>query len=305
MLTLRQQILRDLLSRGTAGGPSIADAFGVSRMAVSKAVASLRQDGFQIGAQAGAGYYLEGLAPSLVPDEVAARVESPLWGSIFGGEVVSSTNDLALEAGRSGSPGPAAFVAAEQTAGRGRLGRSWRSPRGGVYLSMLLRPTVDPSLLSTLSLVCGLSVADVATHYGVGPLVKWPNDVWADGEKLAGILLESQVSTDGVDFVVVGIGVNPLGQARPAEIAAGLLDRFAVRYERWLAEGFYPFADEFNLIEMNRDAAVTVRDRSGTPIAQGVCEGVDVHGRLLLRQSDGSVAPVSSGEVTLRQPSAL
>lgn len=302
MLTLRQQILRELLTTGSVGGPAVADAFGVSRMSVSKAVGSLRQDGYDIESRAGAGYSLVDVAPHLVPDEVGARVESAFWGEIGGDTVVTSTNDLALAAGRSGLRGPAAFVAAEQTAGRGRLGREWRSPAGGVYLSILVRPDVDPADASTLSLVAALAVADVATSYGVGPLVKWPNDVWADGDKLAGILLESQVSTDGIDFIVVGIGINPLATVRPAEVAASLLDRFAERYERWLREGFTPFADEFNLIEMNRGAAVAVRNRGGELLAEGECAGVDVHGRLLLRQPDGSILAVSSGEVTLRQP---
>ena len=302
MLTLRQQILRELLTTGVVGGPAVADAFGVSRMSVSKAVGSLRQDGYTIESRAGAGYSLADLAPQLIPDEVAARVESPFWDEIGGGTVVTSTNDLALAAGRAGTRGPAAFVAAEQTAGRGRLGRTWRSPAGGVYLSMLVRPDVDPADVSTLSLITALAVADVATSAGVGPLVKWPNDVWADGDKLAGILLESQMSTDGIDFIVIGVGVNPLATVRPAEVAADLLDRFAVRYERWLVEGFAPFADEFNLIEMNREAEVAVRNRGGELLAEGECTGVDVHGRLLLRQADGSVLAVSSGEVTLRQP---
>lgn len=302
MLTLRQQILRELLTVGIVGGPAVADAFGVSRMSVNKAVASLRQDGFDIEARAGAGYSLAGIPQQLVADEVAARLESDVWAEIGGGAVVTSTNDLALAAGRAGNRGPAAYVAAEQTAGRGRLGRTWRSPVGGVYLSILVRPDVDPSEAATLSLVTALAVADVATEYGVGPMVKWPNDVWADGDKLAGILLESQVSTDGIDFIVVGIGVNPLGTARPAEVAASLLDAFAIRYDRWLSEGFTPFADEFNLIEMNREATVTVRNRGGEVLSEGEVTGVDVHGRLLLRQPDGSIVAVSSGEVTLRQP---
>lgn len=302
MLTLRQQILRELLTTGSMGGPAMADAFGVSRMAVNKAVASLRQDGYDIEARAGSGYVLAGVPQQLVTDEVAARTTWDFWEEIGGGAVVTSTNDLALAAGRVGNRGPAAYVAAEQTAGRGRLGRTWRSPAGGVYLSILVRPDVDPAEVATLSLVTALAVADVATVHGVGPLVKWPNDVWADGEKLAGILLESQVSTDGIDFIVVGVGVNPFGTARPAEIAASLLDRFAVRYERWLRDGFSPSADEFNLIEMNAGAMVAVRNRGGELLAEGEGAGVDVHGRLLLRQPDGSIVAVSSGEVTLRQP---
>lgn len=302
MLTLRQQILRELLTTGSVGGPAVADAFGVSRMAVSKAVASLRQDGYGIESRAGSGYTLAGLAPQLVPDEVAARVGSEFWGLVGGGHTVTSTNDLAMAAGRAGEAGPAVFLAAEQSAGRGRLGREWRSPVGGVYLSMLLRPSVEVGSIATLSLVAALAVADVATGAGIAPMVKWPNDVWADGDKLAGILLESQASTDGVDFVVVGIGVNPLATVRPADVAAGLLDAFAARYDRWLDYGFTPFADEFNLIELNLDTPVTVRNRNGELLAEGIAQGVDVHGRLLLRQPDGSVAATSSGEVTLRQP---
>ena len=117
---------------------------------------------------------------------------------------VGSTNDEALSAGRAGAPHGWAVAARAQTAGRGRRGHAWESPRGNLYLSVVLRPQVEPSRLPGLAAACGLGVADVLRS----ARLKWPNDLLAEGRKLAGILVEVARDDAGAPFAVCGLGVN-------------------------------------------------------------------------------------------------
>lgn len=119
-------------------------------------------------------------------------------------ESTGSTNDDAREAGREGAPAGLVVVAGSQGNGRGRRGAVWVSPPGqGLAFTVLLHPSENKALWPRLSLAAGLAVAEALDRFGVAPEVKWPNDVWVGGRKIAGILVEA-----GEDFVVAGIGIN-------------------------------------------------------------------------------------------------
>jgi BirA family biotin operon repressor/biotin-[acetyl-CoA-carboxylase] ligase len=170
-------------------------------------------------------------APSsdVAADLDPARIESALqraaisWGRpLVVAELTASTNDDAKRAAREGAPHGAAFIANAQSGGRGRLGRSWFSPPGeNLYVSYVLRPSFDPKRIPLATLTAGLAVADavaprVATRR-VG--LKWPNDVYVDGRKVAGILCEAQVVDGRPAWIVVGIGINVRTRSFPAELA--------------------------------------------------------------------------------------
>ena len=127
---------------------------------------------------------------------------------------VGSTNDEALAAGRAGAPHGWTIAARAQTAGRGRRGHVWESPRGNLYLSVVLRPQVGPSRLPGLAAACGLGVTDVLRE----ARLKWPNDLLAEGRKLAGILVEAARDDAGATFAVCGLGVNV--ERAPRELGA-------------------------------------------------------------------------------------
>jgi BirA family biotin operon repressor/biotin-[acetyl-CoA-carboxylase] ligase len=136
-------------------------------------------------------------------------------------DVTGSTNDDAKAAAHRGVAAGAAFVADAQTAGRGRLGRTWHSPAGeNLYVSFVLRPDVAPGVVPNITLAAGLAVADA-----IGPLVaspvalKWPNDVFVSGRKIAGVLCEASVVEGRIGFVVVGIGLNVRTAAFPPDLA--------------------------------------------------------------------------------------
>jgi BirA family biotin operon repressor/biotin-[acetyl-CoA-carboxylase] ligase len=329
----RADVLAALRDAGAGGvsGESLAGRFSVSRAAVGKHVAALRELGYDIAAAPGAGYRLVSAPDLPLPDEVARLVREPLWTRLEGGIETASTNDDAKALARAGAEAGTVVLAASQRAGRGRLGRIWESPRGGLYLSAVLRPDVGIADLSPLSLVAGIGVARALERLGVDTCLKWPNDVWAvGGGKVAGILLEVSAEADRVEWVVAGIGINvtapdtrvdgaayledlmstspgeepmdsPYGPPRLARIAAAVLDGVAGVVAQWESGGFGALLGEYERRSVLIGLDVTVRDAGGQVRASGTVRGTDVSGRLLVVTASGEVA-VPAGDVTLREP---
>ena len=213
-------------------------------------------------------------------------------------ETIGSTNERARELAEQGAAHGTLVTAGEQTAGRGRQGRGWVTPAGvAIAASLVLRDYDD-----LLPLRAGLAVADVA---GSGARVKWPNDVWIEGRKVAGILVEARPDPG---WAILGIGVNvALDPATlPPDVAeiAGTLGRDREQVEPTLHELLT--ALEQRLTE-DRDATLAaLRDRDallGQPVrwqnGQGTGAGIDAGGALLVRLDDGSTTALSAGEVTL------
>ena len=249
-------------------------------------------------------------------------------GSRFGTFLLSvdrtgSTNALALELARSGAPGGSVVLAERQACGRGRWNRSWASAAGGVYLSVLLRPAPDHLVLELLPLTAAVAVAEALdlTH-GIAPRLRWPNDVFASGRKLGGVLCESSFQGERFDFAVVGIGVNVgqrlddfpsdvreratsvrvlTGQATdPVETAAAIL----VALERRLfapAGGASSLERYRELSEGLSGAAVRVVSRAGEAL-EATSEGLAEDGALRVRLVDGTSRLLYSEDVLLLRP---
>lgn len=219
-------------------------------------------------------------------------------------ESTGSTNDDALALGREGAPHGSAVAARLQTAGRGRRGHAWESPRGNLYLSVVLRPQVAPTRLPGLAAACGLGVLDGLKELGIAneTQLKWPNDVLARGRKLAGILVEASRDNAGEPFAVCGVGVNvartPRGMgavclaefgAEPSltELAEALRAGVARRAAEWASlPGELPLdgiVDEYEACLAWRGEKVRALAASdGTELARGVLEGVDRWGRAVV-----------------------
>ncbi|HJF63125.1 MAG TPA: biotin--[acetyl-CoA-carboxylase] ligase [Gordonibacter urolithinfaciens] len=244
---------------------------------------------------------------------------------------VTSTNDEVKRALEAGEPEGLALRARRQTGGYGRQGRAWASPEGGLYLSLLLRPSVDAALLPTLSLVTALAVRRAVA--GLLPAeaaesvkVKWPNDLVVPAacrlpdpafRKLCGISLEAHAGG-----VCVGIGVNvelpdPAdnvavdGKNVPVylpelgfeggidDVAVAVLHAYAPLYHAWQTKGFAPLAGEYAAHASLTGRSVRMVNLAGEPVAEGTVASVDAFGRLVLRAPDGSCVPVASGEAHL------
>jgi len=230
-------------------------------------------------------------------------------------QTTSSTQDAARAAAERGAPVGTAVLAEEQTAGRGRLGRAWVSPAGkNIYVTLIMRPPAPK--LRALSIVSPLAVAEALEGIGLAPRLKWPNDVLVGGRKIAGILIETELSGDAVKYALVGIGLNVNldveavpeiaeiatsarrelgGDASREELLAALLNAFEARYEQAL-EGDAVFrAWRSRLETLGRRVRATLGQR----VEEGVAEDVDAEGNLLVRRDDGSLAVVEAGDVTL------
>lgn len=231
-----------------------------------------------------------------------------------------STMDVARERARAGAPEGLVVVADEQTAGRGRLGRSWVAPAGvNLSLSVLLRPSLD--VMKRLGMIAPLAVADaVAAVSGVAVGFKWPNDVRVGQRKLSGVLIEGELEGERPQFAIAGVGLNVnLDTAAYPEIAdiatsiarehgrpvsreetlAALLNAF----DRWYGEPgseAVRLAWRSRLETLGREIDVTFAGRT----EHGVAEDVDAEGSLILRRRDGSRVVLPAGEVTLRTPAA-
>jgi BirA family biotin operon repressor/biotin-[acetyl-CoA-carboxylase] ligase len=211
-------------------------------------------------------------------------------------ETIGSTNQRARELAEEGAAHGTLVTADEQTAGRGRQGRTWETPAGVAIAASLILRSYD----ELLPLRAGLAVADVA---GPASLVKWPNDVWIDGRKVAGILAESRD-----DWAVLGIGINvALDPATlPPEVAAiaGTLGRDASEIEATLGELLERLEHR---LAADKDATLAdLRDRDallGRAVqwdgGHGEAAGIDEGGGLIVRLDDGTTTTLSAGEVTL------
>jgi len=316
-VTTRELILAALRDAGGSGvnGEELAQTIGVSRVAVSKHVAALRALGYRIDASPNAGYRLTAVPDLALPTEVEPLLRDGMWVRVEGGIETVSTNDDARTLAVAGTPEGTVVVAARQREGRGRLGRSWESPEGGAYISVVLRPPIAPAQAGPLALVVSIGIARGLVQLGLDPRLKWPNDVWLGGRKLAGVLLEMTAEGDRVDWVVAGFGLNVrrgktaqttaafIGDIVPgvsvARAAAATLDGVASAYRQWLEQGFASLAEEFETRSVLTGEDVTVRDGTGRERARGTVSGIDPEGRLLL-EADGRTEAVVAGEVTLR-----
>jgi BirA family biotin operon repressor/biotin-[acetyl-CoA-carboxylase] ligase len=317
-----RQILEESEGRYVSG-QDIARTLGMSRAAVWKRIRAMRLKGFGIEGAPGAGYRLVEGPDVLEEADVASRLtRRPFWSSFVFLPVTDSTNRYAAEAAAKGSPHGTVVCADEQTRGRGRLGRSWASPRGvNLYLSLLLRPPIEPRFAPRLTLATAVALARAVERIANLPAgLKWPNDLYLGNRKAAGILAEMSADPDLLRHVVIGVGLNvnaergdfpePLRETATslklssggrrfsrAAVLAGFLDEFAEVYETFLSGGFAALLPDWRKRSFLDGKRVTVRVNDED--AEGTVLGVDEEGALLFRRLGGRrTERLQSGEIS-------
>lgn len=230
---------------------------------------------------------------------------------------VPSTMDAARQEALKGVGEGTVVVAGEQTEGRGRLKRSWLTPKGNIALSIILYP--DIKSLPYLIMVASLAVVkSIESIIGLKGKIKWPNDILIDGKKVCGILIENELSGNRIVYSIVGIGINVAlkvnayadiantatslkNESSQADICISLVRSLLQEFEQL----YVKLPDGKAIFEAWRDNLVTlgkqVKAQSGTQITEGIAESVDEDGALIIRGTDGRLAKVVAGDVTLRQ----
>ena len=226
-----------------------------------------------------------------------------------------STNDDAIQAARQGEPEGTLMWARRQTKGRGRRGRSWVSPDGNLHLSILLRPTMASNRAGEIAFVTALAAADACATLAPNADIrcKWPNDVLANGRKVGGLLIESSIVADRIDWLVVGIGLNLVahpddvefpatdlalhaGRALAVEEGLGALaTAFAERYRLWREDGFTPVRNAWCSRAAGLGAPIRVRLEAQE--LHGVFTGLDDDGALILSLEGGTTRRITAGDV--------
>ncbi len=209
-MSLKENILRLLSDSHNKyiSGESMAESYNVSRNAVWKAVNSLRKQGYNINAVQNKGYILEG--PLFTAEEIKKYINSPLDIKYISS--VTSTNDVVMELGKNNEKEGIVIVSNHQSAGRGRKGRVFYSPKDtGVYFSILLRPNIHFSKALFITTAAAVSVCKACEIlYNIKPDIKWVNDVYINNKKICGILTEAHIDMESmtIDYAALGIGIN-------------------------------------------------------------------------------------------------
>ena len=230
-----------------------------------------------------------------------------------------STNLWIKRLAKEGASEGTLALAEFQSAGRGRLGRSWEVPEGtSVMMSILLRPKFEPQYAPTLTLVMGMAVAKAVKTLGFDVSIKWPNDVVVSHKKICGILTEMGVRDGKIDYAVIGVGINVNIREFPEEMAdkatslylesgkefdrsqiPGLvMEAFEEYYEKFAATcDLSGLKEEYESILANYDQPVRVLAKEPY---EGVARGITDGGELLVEKTDGTIVAVSAGEVSVR-----
>lgn len=302
-------------------GELISRELTVSRTAVWKHINGLRDAGYVIEAVPSRGYLLVS-TPNILSEE---EVREKLHGEIIGQRLIclpetASTNADAFRLAEDGAVEGTVVIADAQSGGKGRMGRVWSSPPGiNLYCSVILRPSVKPHQAPQLTFLSAVAVARaIELTTALKPEIKWPNDILIHGRKVAGLLNEMSSETDGINFVILGIGVNLnmsaaqfpvdvrtpatsllLEQGRPvsrAQFAAIMLNELDRLYGDFLLYGFDPVRDEWQLRCNANGHEVSVSD-GGAETLRGMFNGIDGDGAMLVRLPSGMVERILSGDV--------
>ena len=320
---MKKEILRLLRSADSyISGQELCNRFGVSRTAVWKAINQLKEAGYEIEAQQNKGYKLMA-APDLMTEAEIKSLMHTEWVAkeVLYFDTIDSTNTKAQELAEKGYPSGTLVVADKQESGKGRRGRSWVSPSGtGIFMTLMIKPDINPNNASMLTLVAALAVAKAITSVtGEEAMIKWPNDIVVNGKKVCGILTEMNAQFDYINHIVVGIGINVHNESFPEEISqmasslmieaggkrfhraqiiAETMSYFEQYYDTFLkTQDLSALVREYDELLVNRNKSVRVLDPK-EPF-DGKAMGITSKGELIVDTWE-SRKLVSSGEVSVR-----
>ncbi len=318
---LRHDILHLLAAHPEkyVSGERISQQLKVTRAAIWKQIQVLKEEGFEIEGQTRNGYCLLKTPFSLNEWVLKKALTTISLGSkITLEDELESTNVWAKELARQGGAHGQVVIARSQSSGKGRLQRQWESPRGGLWMSVVLRPNLSLADASKLTLATSVAIVDAFEElYSLRIGIKWPNDLVFDGSKIAGILGEVVGEWNTVQALILGIGINvnfPRERLSPLLKATTLLEILGYEVDlNVLAAGIMKHLEKqviclenkafeelrSNWLERAVSLGEEVRILRGEQVCQGVFKGISIDGALLLETDDGEKS-FSAGEVQVR-----
>lgn len=323
---IKEEVLAILKSKNDyVSGEKISAGLGVSRMAISQAVKLLRNDGYNISSVTNKGYRLfeNPDMDNLTTGELMTYLSRERMEKVVCLDTVDSTNIKLRELAFNGAASGYVVLANQQTSGRGRLGRSFMSPKDtGIYLSILIRPDCLPKDCPAITAWTGVAVSlAIKKITGVSPSIKWVNDLFINDKKICGILSELSVESESghVQHIIIGIGINvnvhpdefpdelkniatslyaETGKKTSrAELAAALIEELDIMSSKW------PDAKEEYLAEYRKLTMTTGRDIyviSGENKAMAKALEINEDFSLKVKYEDGTIENLSSGEISTR-----
>lgn len=303
-------------------GQYLADLIGCSRTAVWKHIEELRKEGFELEAVRRKGYRIVKTPEKVSADEIRLGLKTEFMGqNIYYEETVDSTQKIAHRLSMENAPEGTLVIADEQLQGKGRLGRSWHSPKyTGVWMSIILRPDIPVGKTPQLTLLTAVAVVQAIQEItGLEPRIKWPNDILLNGKKVTGILTELQAEADKVHAVIVGIGINanqktedfPLEirskatslfiesgkKVNRSELIRAVLAKLEKLYKLYLSNGFEPVKILWESYALSIGKTITARTLNKT--ITGKALGITEDGVLKIEDADGKIHYVYSADIDL------
>jgi BirA family transcriptional regulator, biotin operon repressor / biotin---[acetyl-CoA-carboxylase] ligase len=315
-------LLREESANGYVSGQALAKKARISRSAVWKQIRRLRRYGYAIESLHGMGYRLAGETDSPVPWELAKALHASFVKNIVYREALDSTQNLAISIASKPASHGTVVIAEQQKSGRGRMKRKWLSPKGGLWLSVVLQPSIPTAQITLLPFVAALAVCEAireGTKLDAG--LKWPNDVMISGKKVAGILLDISAETEQVNYAVIGIGLNAnvdssliASRLEPGTMVTSIKDELGREASRLVLARLLLEKLEHYYLELERHGPPGIlqkwKQRSdmlgrqvsvtqGGRIIRGVAAGLNDDGSLLLKADDKEINIVS-GDIQVR-----
>ena len=320
MKTKILQLLKN--SDSYISGQELCERFGVSRTAIWKVMSKLKEEGYEIESVQNRGYRLVSRPDILSASEIESELHTAwIAHPLFYLDSTASTNLTAKNKLQKEGANGLLVVADEQTDGRGRRGRSWQSPKGeAIYMTLALKPDFAPDLASMLTLLMAYAICSAVRQVtGLPALIKWPNDIVVNQKKVCGILTEMDAEPDYIHSVVIGVGINVNQTRFPRELCraatslrletdliqpravliAKTMEEFEPLYDRFVKMQSLSFVKEgYNNMLVNRNREVVVLEPKGS--YEGIAEGINDRGELLVAKKDGTISEVYAGEVSVR-----
>lgn len=320
---MKNKILAKLKeSEDFISGQEISREFHMTRAAIWKYINILKEEGYNIESVPSKGYRLASLPDILTYEEIREDLTTDFIGrNIHYFDSIDSTNKKAKEIAQDEEEG-AVLIAEEQTEGKGRMGRTWISPKGkGIWMTIILKPNIEPMKVPKITLIGAAAVHKALDKMGIKTQIKWPNDILIDGKKICGILTEMSGELNLINYIIMGIGINvnldekdipdelkdratslkiSLGkETNRKKLTAYILNEFEDLYMK-----FKENDDIDEVLKICRENSILLGEEvkiiRGNNVRLGKAIDINEDGELLVKFKGDNVEKIYSGEVSLR-----